>query len=116
MLKVLLRSLEVLLTWIVLCLIYQCVETKEWEGIRKYRLPVEPDELRHLLRGGNAAAQCALTVVAEYMCRIEDRSNGRVCFSLAAADSLGCVVDYASALLLLLKLSDKVAVTVPIFC
>jgi hypothetical protein len=100
MLKVQLRSLEALLTWIVLCLIYQRIEIKEWEGIRKYKLPVEPDALRHLVRGGNAAAQRALTVVAEYVCRIGDRSNGRVCFSLNAADTLGCVVDYAGALLL----------------
>jgi hypothetical protein len=49
MLKVQLRSLEALLTWIVLCLIYQRIETEEWEGIRKYKLPVEADDLRHLL-------------------------------------------------------------------
>jgi hypothetical protein len=100
MLKVQLRSVEALLTWIVLCLVYQRVETQEWEGIRKYKLPVEPDELRHLVRGGNAAAQHAVTVVAEYICRVQDRSDGKVCFSLESAETLECVVDYASAFLI----------------
>jgi hypothetical protein len=49
MLLVQLRSAEALLIWIVLCLIHQCVEEKEWPGISNYRLPVQADDLRHPL-------------------------------------------------------------------
>jgi hypothetical protein len=97
MLQVQLRSLEALLTWILLCLIHLHVQSEVWEGIRRYKLPVEPDDLRHLVRGGNSAAQHAVTVVAEYICRVADRSSGKVCFSLESEDTLECVVDYASA-------------------
>jgi hypothetical protein len=97
MLQVQLRSLEALLTWIVLCLIHLHVQSEVWEGIRKYKLPVEPDDLRHLVPGGNSAAQHAVTIVAEYICRVADRSSGKVCSSLESEDTLDCVVDYSSA-------------------
>ena len=100
MLLVQLRSLETLLTWIVMCLIHQRVE-HEWQGIARYKLPVEADDLRHLVRGGNSAAQHAVTTAAEYICSIAERSSehaGRVCFSMESEDTFECVAEYASVL------------------
>jgi hypothetical protein len=77
MLKVQLRSMEALLTWIVLCLIYLRVETDEWEGIRKYKLPVEPDDLRHLVCGGNAAVQHAVMVVLSTSAGLKNAAMGK---------------------------------------
>ena len=98
MLMVQLRSTEALLTWIVMCLIHQRVAAKEWTGLARYRLPVASDDLRHLCRGGNSAAQRAVCIVAEYILRVADGSTGRLCFSLQSEDTIACAVDYASTL------------------
>lgn len=89
-----LRSRESLLASIVLCLTYQRIAAVEWRGIARYKLPVEPDDLRHLVLGSNQAEHAA-SVVAEYMCRVADHSDAQLCFSLESEDTMSCVVDYA---------------------
>lgn len=88
------RSRESLLACIVLCLIHHRIATEEWEGIVKYKLPVEADDLRHLVLGCPIAVHAAM-LVADYICRVAERSSGAVCFSLESEDTLHCAVDYA---------------------
>lgn len=97
MLLTVLRSRESLLTCILKCLVHHRVASEEWKLLQKYKLPLEADDLRRLVLGGNHAENSAL-IVAGYICRVADNSCGQVCFSLSSDHTLKCIADYAGIL------------------
>ena len=82
-----LRGHEALLTCIMVCLVHRHIVHDEWEGMSQYKLPLEADDLRHLVLQGNYVVKAAC-VVAQYVCKAAERVNGKrkgVCFSLAVS-------------------------------
>ena len=106
MLKVELRSKETLAAWVMLCLAHSAAAT-EFDSLRKYALPVQPDDLRHLvLRDGRArqAAQVVAGYVAAANCAA---SRGRI-FSINADATEALASQYADeSPALQLKLSEE---------
>ena len=94
MLKVELRSMETLVVWVMLCLAHRHAAA-EFPGMKKYALPVQPDDLRHLVLRDTQAEQAAL-VVAGYISAINCSATAGSVFSTRHDSTADLAAEYCA--------------------
>eukprot|EP00892_Ulva_mutabilis_P000031 jgi/Ulvmu1/10028/UM059_0077.1 len=105
-LKVELRSRETLVTWVMLCLAHRRAAV-EFPGLQAYALPVQPDDLRHLVLRDRRAMQVAQAVAAYISAVNCNASKGRVFSTKKDATGQLATEFAASSPVLQQKLSEE---------
>ena len=89
------RSREALLVWIMLCLSHRTA-AGEFPGLLRYAVPLQPDDLRHLVLRGKTATSAAL-VVAAYIQKVNCAATAGQVFSTREDATFDLAGEFAGA-------------------
>eukprot|EP00892_Ulva_mutabilis_P000059 jgi/Ulvmu1/10053/UM059_0103.1 len=95
------RSREAVLVWIMLCMAHRHAAA-EFRGLQKYALPVQPDDLRHLVLRDRRALHAAQAVAA-YIAAVNCNATAGPVFSTLQDSTSALAAEYAEGSAILVK-------------